>query len=110
MKLLFDQNLSLKLCQCLVDLFPDAAQVRKLGLDRADDRALWHYAKINGFVIVTHDSDFAHMAALYGPPPKIIWLRCGNRPTDAIETLLRNHAEAIDGFGADKEMACLEIF
>jgi hypothetical protein len=37
MKLLFDQNLSFKLCQRLADLFPDSDQVRRLGLDQADD-------------------------------------------------------------------------
>jgi predicted nuclease of predicted toxin-antitoxin system len=44
MKLLFDQNLSFKLCQRLADLFPDSSQVRLLGLAETDDRALWHYA------------------------------------------------------------------
>jgi predicted nuclease of predicted toxin-antitoxin system len=32
MKLLFDQNLSYKLCGRLADLFPDSQQVRRLGL------------------------------------------------------------------------------
>lgn len=38
MKLLFDQNLSFKLCSLLADLFPDSRQIRGLGLDRSDDR------------------------------------------------------------------------
>lgn len=40
MKLLFDQNLSFKLVDRLVDLFPDSDQVRRLRLDRADDRTI----------------------------------------------------------------------
>ena len=32
MRLLFDQNLSFKLCQALVDLFPGSNHVRLLGL------------------------------------------------------------------------------
>jgi hypothetical protein len=28
------------------------------GLQQADDTAIWHYAQINGFVIVSKDSDF----------------------------------------------------
>ena len=32
MKLLFDQNLSFKLCQALADLFPGSSQVRLLGM------------------------------------------------------------------------------
>ena len=54
-----------------------SSQVRLLGLAEADDRAVWQHAKANAFVLVTQDSDFAEMAALYGQPPKVIWLRCG---------------------------------
>jgi predicted nuclease of predicted toxin-antitoxin system len=109
MKLLFDQNLSFKLCPALADLFPGSAQVRLLGLAEADDRALWQHAKVNGLTLVTQDSDFADMAALYGPPPRVIWLRCGNQPTDAIEKLLRRHAQAITAFEQDNTAGCLEI-
>jgi predicted nuclease of predicted toxin-antitoxin system len=56
MKLLFDQNLSFRLCQRLADLFPDSDQVRRLGLEQADDRAIWQYAKVNAFVLVSQDS------------------------------------------------------
>ena len=49
------------------------------------------------------------MAALFGPPPKVIWLRCGNQPTAAIESILRNHAALIAAFEQD-DAACLEIY
>ena len=110
MKLLFDQNLSFKLVGRLADLFPESDQVRRLGLDQADDHAIWQYAKLYGFVLVTQDSDFADLAALYGPPPKVVWLRCGNQPTQAIEELLRRHAGTIQSFGLDNDADCLEIF
>jgi len=77
MKLLFDQNLSFKLCRTLSDLFPGSTQVRLVGLADATDRAVWDFAKINGFTLASLDSDFAEMVALLGPPPKVIWLRCG---------------------------------
>ena len=109
MKLLFDQNLSFKLCNALDDLFPGSGQVRLLGLAEADDRAIWQHAKANGFVLVTQDSDFADMAALYGQPPKVIWLRCGNQSTQVIENLLRDHAQAIAAFEQDPAANCLEI-
>ena len=110
MKLLFDQNLSFKLCGRLADLFPGSNQARQLHLDEADDRAIWQFAKDNGFTIVSLDSDFADMAALYGSPPKVIWLRCGNQPNDAIEKLFRRNAEAITAFVQDTEAACWEIY
>lgn len=109
MKLLLDQNLSYKLCSRLADLFPGSQQVRLLGLAQADDRVIWERAKADGWTLVTQDSDFADMAALYGAPPKVIWLRCGNQPTDAVEKLLRDHAAVIGTFEADKNADCLEI-
>ncbi len=109
MKLLFDQNLSFKLCHALADLFPGSSQVRLLGLAEANDITVWQHAKANAFVFVTQDSDFADMAALYGQPPKVIWLRCGNQPTEVVERLLRDHAPAIAAFEQDPTAACLEI-
>ncbi len=110
MKLLFDQNLSFKLCDRLADLFPGSSQVRLAGLDRADDRVIWEFAKAGGFIMVTQDADFADMAALYGPPPKVIWLRCGNQSSGFIGDLFRSHAGAILAFAADEEESCWEVY
>ncbi len=110
MKLLFDQNLSYKLCQQLADLFPGSTQVRLQQLDQADDLKVWSYAKMNGFLVVTQDSDYADMAVLFGPPPKVIWLRGGNRPTSEIEALLRQHAGEINALAQDNQASCLELY
>ena len=110
MKLLFDQNLSFKLVQSIAVAFPESNQVGLLGLAEADDRDVWDHAKTHGFTIVSQDADFAEMAALLGPPPKVIWLRAGNQSTAAISTLLRRHAELIEAFGCDDGAACLEIY
>ena len=109
MKRLFDENLSSKLCERLARLFPGSVQVSLAGLSQAGDRAIWDYARSNGYPIVSLDVDFAERATLDGPPPKVIWLRCGNQPTAAIEKLLRDHAEAIEAFERDAA-ACLEIY
>ena len=100
MKLLFDQNLSFKLCQTIADLFFSRNPVTLgfLGLSEVSDQVLWDYAKTNGFAIVSQDVDFAEMAALLGSSPKVIWLRGGNQSTAAISTLLRHHAEIIRFF------------
>src|SRR5467141_3320165 len=110
MKLLFDQNLSFKLCRQLADTFPDSNQVRLLGMAEAHDSDIWEHAKANGFILVSQDADFAEMATLYGPPPKVIWLRCGNQPTDTIEKLLRAHKDEIVAFEHDDTTACWEIY
>lgn len=109
MKLLFDQNLSFKLCERLTDVYPGSEQIGRLGLAQADDHSIWQYAAANQFTLVSLDSDFAELAALLGPPPKVIWLRCGNQPTTAVEALLHRHADAIAGFEHDAA-ACLEIY
>jgi predicted nuclease of predicted toxin-antitoxin system len=101
--------LSFKLCARLADLFPGSSQVRLLGLVEAEDRAVWNYADGNGFTLVSLDVDFADRATLIGPPPKVIWLRCGDQPTENIEKLLRDHLDAIIAFERHAA-ACLEIY
>ena len=83
--------------------------MRLAGLDKADDDAIWRYAVANGFALVTLDADFAEMAALRGPPPKVIWLRHGNQSTAAVDSLLREHVETIRAFEQGAS-ACLEIY
>jgi predicted nuclease of predicted toxin-antitoxin system len=99
----------LQLCQRLADLFPGSSQVCLLGMAQASDRAIWGYAGDNNFVVISLDVDFADRAILIGPPPKVIWLRCGNQSTEFIEKLLRDHVEMIVAF-EDGMAACLEIY
>jgi len=110
MRLLFDQNLSFRLCRLLADIFPGSVDARRVGLADADDEAVWRFARANGFVLVTQDADFSELALLRGAPPKVIWLRCGNRPTEYVGGLLRRHAEAITDFSTDTGAVCLEIY
>ena len=107
MKLLFDHNISPRLIERLKDAYPDANHVSLLGMDQASDEFIWKYARTNGYIIVTKDSDFNDIAILRGFPPKIIWLQIGNCKTFEIETLLRiNHAN-INEFIADLETGIL---
>lgn len=110
MKLLFDENLSGKLCTDLADIFPGSSHVRAGGLQRADDRTVWEYARTNGFVLVSLDADFAELASLLGPTPKVIWLRCGNQPSSFVERLVRENFEAIRDFGRKEDAALLEVY
>ncbi|HYD86591.1 MAG TPA: DUF5615 family PIN-like protein [Vitreimonas sp.] len=110
MKLLFDQNLSHRLCRMLADIFPATAQVKALGLDQASDDAIWDFARRESCTIVTLDADFAELAALRGAPPKVIWLRCGNQPTRVVERLMRDRAVLITDFIESHDAACLELY
>lgn len=109
MKLLFDQNLSFRLVQNLSHHFPASAHVRLLGMEEQDDRTIWQYARDNEFTIVTQDADFELLTQLYGFPPKVIWLRCGNTSTANVFQLLTNHYDLTQAFVIDDMVACLEL-
>lgn len=109
MKLLFDHNLSHKLVKRLADVFPDSTQTRLVGMATSADNAVWEYAKQNGFILVSLDSDFHDMSMLRGHPPKLIWLRCGNSSVQTIEGLLRANLRRIEAFAADSTMGCLQV-
>lgn len=107
MRLLLDRNLSLKLVMQLANVFPGSTQARLLGLDRASDRTLWDRAAAGGFVPVAQDADSTEMAALYGPPPKVVWLRGGDRPT--AEVALRRAHDLLLAFVEGDDAACLKL-
>jgi predicted nuclease of predicted toxin-antitoxin system len=109
MKLLFDQNLSPHLARLLDDLYPRSLHVREIGLREAEDAAIWEYAKQNGFVVISKDSDFQARSLLFGSPPKFIWLRVGNCSVRSIEELLRKHSVTIHTFAMDPEKAHLML-
>ena len=101
MKLLFDQNLSYRVVENLKDLYMDSTHVRLIGLEGADDEAVWNYARTNGYAIVSKDSDFHQRSFVRGFPPKIIWIRCGNSSTSQVEQILRDNRVAVQNFCDD---------
>jgi predicted nuclease of predicted toxin-antitoxin system len=88
LKLLFDQNLSYKLARAFLDEFPGSVHVRDVGLASSDDLEVWQYAKQFGFTIVSKDTDFSQRSFLFGPPPKVVWIRLGNCSTNEIEEII----------------------
>lgn len=109
MRLLFDENLSRKLIVQLRDLFPDARHVAGEGLLQSSDRTIWEHAKAGGFSIVTADRDYQVLATTLGPPPKVIWLRGCDYPTDVAQHLLRREAIRIAEFLQDPDRAVLVL-
>lgn len=109
MKLLLDENLSYRMLAGLEQSFPGSDQVTRLGLETADDHELWNYAREQDFALVTKDSDFHELAALYGSPPKIIWLKYGNRPRHFIVELLLKHRKQLVAFDQDADASVAEI-
>jgi predicted nuclease of predicted toxin-antitoxin system len=109
-KLLLDQHLSYRLLAKLETDFPGSSQVHRLGMEHADDLVIWHFARDNGFAIMTKDSDFSERSLISGPPPQIIWLKCGNVSTRQLADLLERSREAIRAFLEAAQAACLEIY
>ena len=97
-RLLFDQNLSPRLLARLAEVFPASQHVRDLDLKRADDLAVWHYARDHGLTIVTKDDDFRQLSFLHGAPPKVIWTRIGNCRTEDVERLLLTRLADVTAF------------
>jgi predicted nuclease of predicted toxin-antitoxin system len=106
-KLLLDENLSPRLVDLLSDLYPESDHVHNLNLGGANDSEVWDYAKLQGFAIVSKDSDFAARSVLEKDPPKIIWIRLGNCSTGDVEILLRSAQDTIRGFLEEDEETCL---
>jgi len=49
------------------------------------------------------------MSVLFGPPPKVIWVRLGNCSTDDVIRLLRDSGDAIEAFLQHEEAGFLAL-
>ena len=110
MKLLFDENISYRIVKKIEKLFPESAHVSNFNLLKFSDFKIWNFAKKNKFTIVTNDSDFNDILNFYNFPPKIIWLKIGNSPTNKIFEKLEANFDLIVEFLNDKEKGLLIIY
>lgn len=111
-KLLFDQNISFRIVKKLSIYFPDCQHISDCGLLNCTDEEIWGFAKKNQFVIVTFDTDFYDMSVINGFPPKVIWIRTGNKTTNSIVELIALNQKIITDFMLNKgfsESSCLEL-
>ena len=109
MKLLLDQNLSPRLLGKWEAVYPGSSHVRLLGLRDADDTIVWEFTRDHKFIIVSKDSDFHQRSFLFGFPPKVIWIRLGNRPTIDIEKVFSERQSRILEFCEDDVQAFLAL-
>jgi predicted nuclease of predicted toxin-antitoxin system len=63
--------------------------LRDLGLRDATDEIIFTEAKRVNAIVMTKDEDFSILLSRYGPPPKIIWITCGNTSNEHLMTILR---------------------
>lgn len=109
MKLLLDQNLSRKLLPRLETLFPASAHVLPLGLSKSSDSDIWYYARSHGYTLVTKNTDMVDLCVLRGAPPKIVWLRVGNCPTEIVRDILSGNVDQLSAFERDDSVV-LSLF
>ena len=109
MRLLLDENLSVRLVDLLSESYPGSSHVTAEGLAGAPDEALWAHAARHGFALVTKDEDFHRLSVLRGAPPKVIWIRLGNCATADVARLLLFRAAQIADFVADADATFLAL-
>ena len=79
MTLWLDAQLPPSLAQYLAAKFGvHAISIRDLGLRDAGDRAIFDAARSGSATVVTKDSDFVDLLERLGPPPRVVWVTCGN--------------------------------
>ena len=66
----------------------ECASASDLGLSDALDPPIFAAARAAHATVMTKDADFAKMVERLGPPPRVIWLRCGNTSNAALKELL----------------------
>ncbi len=110
MKLLLDQNLSHRIVEQLSRSYPGTVQMSLLEMGESLDKDIWVYAKEHDYAIVTLDADFHEYSVLWGGPPLVIWLRCGNKPKNVILNKLLDHKTLIEDAASDANTWCVEIY
>lgn len=66
----------------------EATALRELGLRDAEDFEIFHSARDANAIVLTKDRDFVSLLERFGPPPKILWLTCGNTSNTSLKRIL----------------------
>lgn len=77
------------------ELCVQAHALRDLGLRDADDTTIFIQARAHNAIILTKDADFPLLLDRLGPPPRIIWLTCGNTTNAELRKIISRHAQAL---------------
>lgn len=90
MNLWIDAQLSPALAPWITTHFPEieALSVKHLGLRNAEDPEIFEAARSAKTVVMTKDNDFVQLLEQHGPPPKVIWITCGNTSNARMKMIL----------------------
>lgn len=67
----------------------EAFSVRYLKMVRAKDPEIFAAAREADVVVLTKDNDFVLLQERHGPPPSLLWVRCGNTSNAHLKEVLR---------------------
>ncbi|HEY3857505.1 MAG TPA: DUF5615 family PIN-like protein [Verrucomicrobiae bacterium] len=84
-----DAQLSPGVARHLSETFAVTAMpLRELGLLTSEDDHIFFEARKAADIVMTKDVDFVTLLERHGPPPKIIWITCGNTSDAALREIL----------------------
>jgi predicted nuclease of predicted toxin-antitoxin system len=66
----------------------DAVSIRRLGFVNASDAVIFGAAREANALVLTKDADFVVLLRRHGPPPRVLWARCGNTSNARMRTIL----------------------
>jgi len=90
MKIWIDAQLSPFLALYINNNFKDitAQSLLSLGLRDATDHEIFQKAREENVILMSKDQDFVKLLEFNGPPPKLIWITCGNTSNAAMCKIL----------------------
>ncbi len=84
-----DAQLSPAIARWITNTFGiTAIALRDIGLRDATDHEIFLAARRERTIVMTKNSDFAQLLERYGPPPRIIWITCGNTSNANLKRIL----------------------
>jgi predicted nuclease of predicted toxin-antitoxin system len=66
----------------------DAVSIRRLGLLEAKDPEIFSAAREASAIVLTKDVDFVILLERLGPPPRVLWVTCGNTTNEHLRQVL----------------------
>jgi predicted nuclease of predicted toxin-antitoxin system len=105
-----DAQLSPAIAEFVASTFGiECRALKSLGLRDAKDKDIYSAARDANAIVMTKDEDFSILLERQGPPPKIIWITCGNTSNAHLQTiLLRSLPSAIAAL--EEGASLVEIF
>jgi predicted nuclease of predicted toxin-antitoxin system len=84
-----DAQLSPSLAPWITQQFGiEALSMKRLGMVNATDLLIFETARSANAVVLTKDADFGLLLERLGPPPQVLWIRCGNTSKAHVQRIL----------------------